>query len=845
MKSSLLVFCLFLFTQSVTAQVKKPSAPPKFKSVHDSVKAVKDSTWKAMIKGRQKTEGLFTFYQDTSSGSAFIYIKKDQLEKEFIYQSFSMGGPASLFLNQNMLRENWVFKFRKTYNKIEFLRCNTSYYYDSTNAVSKARDVDVSDAVFHSGTLSAEDSAGYLISADALFISEKLDAVKPVFPPGIPPTAYFNLGTLVTDKSGYEKIRSFPNNSDIVVSLAYDNPMPMNGGDNSITDARYVRVKMQHSFIEMPKNNYKPRFDDPRVGYFFSQSDDLTSMKPTRYHDMIHRWNLVKKDPSAALSEPVEPITWWVENTTPVELRQIFLNAGAKWNEAFEHAGFKNAVVMKMMPDTATWDPADIRYNVIRYVASDLGFAIGPSFVNPRTGEIIGSDITMDHGFFRGVAEEQDIFKRELHLAPLNQKNYSSCTIANGMMKEFAAGYVFAEFSGMPGIELKNLKEQFYTELVLHEMGHTMGLNHNMKASQMLSPAELQDTSITRKWGVIGSVMDYSAVNVSPDLKPVDYYTTKTGPYDWWAIEYGYRQFNTSEESAGLGNILERSTEPKLIFGNDADIAFGSSGIDPRVQVWDMSNDMAAYATGRFQLVNSLMGKLKDKYAVTGASYTDLRRKYYMLFYQRFSMGSALSSYISGVYVDRSFVGQNTTAKPFTPVPDEYKKKVMATLSTHIFAPNAFDSDAPLYPYLQMQRRGYNFGGGTEDPKPEDDVLALHSNVLYGLMNSTSLSRASRTTLYGNTYSPAVILNEITSMVFDADLKGDVNLYRQNLQKTYVDMLISMLKDQKYDNASVSAAYGNLAQIRSKLDKLKSANVQTNAHRGNLKFMIDKALVIK
>ena len=206
-------------------------------------------------------------------------------------------------------------------------------------------------------------------------------------------------------------------------------------------------------------------------------------MKPTRYHDLIHRWNLVKKDPSATLSEPVEPITWWVENTTPVELRQIFLNAGAKWNEAFEHAGFKNAVVMKIMPDTATWDPADIRYNVIRYVASDLGFAIGPSFVNPRTGQIIGADITMDHGFFRGITEEQDIFKRELHVAPLNNKHYSSCTIAKGMMKEFAAGYVFAEFTGMPGMELKNLKEQFYTELVLHEMGHTMGLNHNMKSA--------------------------------------------------------------------------------------------------------------------------------------------------------------------------------------------------------------------------------------------------------------------------------------------------------------------------------------------------------------------------
>jgi hypothetical protein len=376
-------------------------------------------------------------------------------------------------------------------------------------------------------------------------------------------------------------------------------------------------------------------------------------------------------------------------------------------------------------------------------------------------------------------------------------------------------------------------------------MGHTMGLNHNMKASQMLSPAELQDTAITRKWGVMGSVMDYSAVNVSPDLKPVDYYSTKTGPYDWWAIEFGYRPFSAAEETAGLNKILERSTEPKLIFGNDADIAFDHTGIDPRVQVWDMSNDMATYATGRFQLVNNLMGKIKDKYAVPGASYVELRQRYFLLFYQRFAMATSLSYYINGVQVDRSFVGQNTTAKPFTPVADDYKRKVLQTLGTYVFAPEAFDADAPLFPYLQLQRRGYDFGEGTEDPKPENNVLSLQSTVLSGIMNSTGLARASRTTLYGNGYTPAVILNELTALIFDADLKTDVNLYRQNLQYAYVSKLISMTKDVSYDHASASAAYDNLKQLRSKLDKLSTGNAQTKAHRERLKFMIEKALVVK
>src|SRR6188474_1695042 len=373
MLPKIFMLCIILCITSnkaVFAQVKKP-VPPKSKVVIDSVVAKRDSIWKEAVKGKRKVDGMFTLYQDTVSGSLQLYIKKDQLEKEFIYQSFSMGGPGSLFLNQNMLRETWVFKVRKMFNRLDFLRCNTNFYYDPANAISKSANVDVSDAVFYADKVAAEDSLGFLVKADGLFLSEKLDPVKPVFPPNLPPGLVFNVGSFIADKSGYEKIRSFPNNTDVIVSLAYDNPAPLNYGDKSITDARYVRVKMQHSFIEMPKNDYKPRYDDPRVGYFTQQMNDMTATNATPYHDLINRWNLVKKDPNDALSDPVEPIVWWVENTTPVEIRQIVLDAGNKWNEAFEKAGFKNAVVMKMMPDNADWDPADIRYNVTRWVSSD------------------------------------------------------------------------------------------------------------------------------------------------------------------------------------------------------------------------------------------------------------------------------------------------------------------------------------------------------------------------------------------------------------------------------------------------------------------------------------------
>ncbi len=851
-------FVCTIFSTTVSAQ-KKSKLNPAADTIavkKDSL-AVKKDSLAAAIKNKTKIVGLFTLYQDSITGSLQLYIKKNQEGKEFIYQSFSMGGPGSLFLNQNMLRETWVLKIKKNYNKLEFLRGNTNFYYDPNNAISKAANVDVSDAVFYTSKITAEDSTGYLVNVDGLFVSEKLDPVKPVFPPTTPPGSIFNLGNFVADKSGYEKIRSFPNNTDVIVSLAYDNPAPLNYGDKSITDARYVRVKMQHSFLAMPQNDYRPRFDDPRVGFFSQEMDDMTSVKATNYHDLINRWHLVKKDPAAALSEPVEPIVWWVENTTPVELRKTILDAGEKWNEAFEKAGFNNAVVMKMMPDTATWDPADIRYNVIRWVSSDLGYAIGPSFVNPRTGQILGSDITIDYGFMGGIDAEQGLYSatgmgltipdESLVFSPTIKKHFMNCSIGKGLRMQYAAGNIMAECMGAGADELETLKQQFFTELILHEMGHTMGLMHNMKSSHMLSPDELNDKTITRKYGVTGSVMDYSTVNAALDHnKQGDYYTTKTGPYDWWAIEYGYTPFSATEEKAGLQKILSRSTEPMLIFGNDADITSYNSGIDPRVNVWDMSNDMVTYGTNRFKLVNQLIGTLKTKYAKPDNSYADLRLKYNMLNGQRFNMAIPLSKYIGGVYVDRSFAGQNPSVKPYTPVPEAYQKKAMAVLSTYLFAPNSFDADTYLLPYLQNQRRGFNFFGNTEDIKIETRILSVQMAALTNILNPVTTSRINNTSMYGNSYSIANVMGDLAKSIFDADKNTAVNLYRQNLQTEFVKTAAGILNTAPgYDNATKAASLYTLKKLKTLLATAVSPDEQTKAHRLNLQFLIDKALLVK
>lgn len=840
---------LSIVTVSTNAQ---QVAPPKSVEKTDSAKASpKKPSLAEKTKGQTKNVGLFTLYQDTVTGSVQLYICKNQLDKEFIYQSFSISGPTNLFLNQSMHRTNLVFKIKKAFDKLEFAIINTGLYYDKNNPVSKTAEVDKPEAIFYVDKFVAEDSLGYLVSADGLFLSEKLDAIKPNMPPGPMSSMVFNLGNLNTSKSKYAQLRSFADNTDVVVDLSYDNPNILANGGPDIADPRYVRVRMQHSFIAMPTNNFVARRDDPRVGYFMEEVNDQTSISPTPYKDMIHRWNLVKKDANAALSDPIEPLVYWIENTTPLEYRNIIFEAGMKWNEAFEKAGFSNAVQMKIMPDAVSWDPADIHYNVIRWVASSQPSygAIGPSFVNPRTGQILGTDITVEwfsgsatpinNELFNGSAAEQTI---ELNIPHLNFKD--NCAIATELKAQYNAGLTSIELNGASPVEIKLMHKQFLTYLIMHEMGHTLGLNHNMKSSQMLSPAQINDTTITHKIGLMGSVMDYPAFNIALDKKNQgDYYTTKAGPYDLWAIEYGYTPFSPEQEEAGINKILARSNDPKLAFGNDGDdMRAPGSGIDPRINVNDLTNDAIAYADDRYKIVNNLMGKLVNKYTKTGQSYAELKSRYLSLLSQRRNMIAAVSRYIGGIYIDRSFPEQHSGNKPYTPVPLAVQKKAMNSLAKYVFAPNAFDVDAQIFPYLQLQRRGFNQGRG-EDFKATANLNMLATGAFDQILHPATLQRITNTRLYGNEYSVADLMKDLVKNVFDADISGNVNVYRQYLQSSFVKTTTQLVADNApLDNVSKAATYYTLKKLRSKLIAATIGNEETNAHRANMIFLIDKAL---
>lgn len=842
--------CLWLTASRAQDKSKGATAsPPATDTTKKKPAGITDK-----VKSSRKFDGLFTLYQDTATGTVQLYVKKNQLGKEYIYQSFSINGPNQLYLNQSMHRATLVFKVQKAFDKLEFARVNTRFWYDRNNPVSKTAEVDKPEAVFLVEKTVAEDADGYLISADGLFISEKLDPVKPLFPPGIPPTAIFNLGNLNPAKSRYSNIRSFPNNSDIVVDLAYDNPAPYNSGTNDITDARYVRVRMQHSLIEMPQNDFRARRDDPRVGYFSQLVNDQTSISPVPYKDIIHRWNLKKKDPAAALSEPVEPIVYWVENTTPEEYRQTIIESGLKWNEAFEKAGFKNAVQMKIMPDSVDWDPADIRYNVIRWVSSAQPTygAIGPSFVNPKTGQIIGADITIE--WFSGSATPifDELYKgnastMNLQYPGMDPQHEVNCTLAGELKSQLLTGMTVLDATGASANEIKEMHKQFLTYLIMHEMGHTLGLNHNMKASQMLSPAEINNTEITHRLGLIGSVMDYPAINIALDRsKQGDYYTTKAGPYDLWAIEYGYTPYSETEEADGLKTIIARSTDPKLVFGNDGDdMRAPGKAMDPRVNVNELTSDAIGYAEDRFKIVNQTMDKLVKKYTKEGQSYAELRSRYGILLNQRYSMTSAVSRYIGGIYIDRNYPEQKPGVKPYTPVALATQKRAMEVLSKYVFAPDAFDADAQVFAYLQPQRRGFTQNGTGDDFRITDNLLSVQTGgALSHLLHGATLQRITNSRLYGNQYSVASMMSDLQKGIFSADIATNVNVYRQYLQTYYVRQLISITEsqNQQFDDVSKAAALYTLKKIKTQLTAAVSTNEETKAHRANLLFIINNRL---
>ena len=801
----------------------------------------------AITAASERIDGFFTLFRKRADGSVHMLVREDQLEQEFIYTVVAQDGVVQGGHFRGQYRDNKVLVLRRHFDRIEFVETNTGFYFDPASPLSRSGQANIPPAVLAVEKIVAEDEENgeLLVALNPVLLKEKLSQIKPSANPKVKPGERFSLGKLSDARSKVVAINNYPENTSLLTEMVYENPAPVVQGDEDVTDSRAISVRVQHTLVAMPDNDFVPRAADYRIGYFTDRVTDLTSRDVAPYRDMITRWHLVKKNPEAAISDPVEPITWWIENTTPYEYRDVIKAAALSWNLAFEEAGFSNAIVVKQQPDDAGWDAGDIRYNVLRWTSSPnppFG-GYGPSFSNPRTGQIIGADIMLEFSFLTNRLRIRDV----LQPGGLDVNSpFRHCELGAQMQMDqmFAAQALAA--GGLGEAQRAQLIEDSMYMLILHEIGHTLGLTHNMRASQ-LQPDVFDAAAVAAK-GLSGSVMDYEAVNVAPPGKTqTPFYQNRPGLYDLWAIEFGYAPslVDAAAEKARLQALLARSTEPELAYGNDADdMRRPGRGIDPHINIYDHSGDAVGYAEQRLQLVRDIQADLLAEYQ--GETYQALYNSFAVLMNQLSRSGGVVSRYVGGVHINRAAPGA-AAAPPYQPVAARQQQRAMQVLAKYIFAPDALGGSESVYQHLQRQRRGFDFSAETEDPKLHAMMLSVQKRILDHLLHPRTLQRVSDSRLYGNDYELTQMLNDLTGAIFEADKRGTVNSIRQNLQVEYLKRLVSIWrgnKSSKVPHLARSAVLAQLEKLARQLGGKRRADAATKAHRRHLQFLVDRALSV-
>jgi hypothetical protein len=729
-----------------------------------------------------------------------------------------------------------------------------------------------------------------------------------------------------------EKAKAFPEN----LELAFTVP----GNDGRL-------VTLAYSVSVLPENTgYTPRLADARIGYFTTSHLDVA--KPGEddpYVRYINRWHLEKADPKLKMSPPKEPIVFYIEHTVPVRYRRWVREGILEWNKAYEQVGIVNAMEVRQQ-DARTGahmdkDPEDVRYNFLLWTNAPLGFAIGPSRVDPRTGEILDADIVMSEGFIRSwarswnqlipeaamegfgpetlawLAENPDWDPR-IRLAPLSEREQirsriaqahargedalfgghpaahadptllgddpfdglsgrisqvnGACSYADALSADVALFRMDPAFfldetedgDEPEGDTLDGLPESFIgpllKEVIMHEVGHTLGLRHNFKASSVYSIQEIN----TEEWKgrpQTASVMDYNPININFDDGPVqgDWTMVTLGPYDMWAIEYGY----TSEKD--LKPILARVAEDDLPYLTDED----TWGPDPLCRRFDYGKDPLDYAESQFRLIQHLRTQLLDRVVDDGESWQKARDGYMLLLNKHMSAVSISANFLGGAYVNRDRKGDPGDRDPITVVPADEQRRALAFVIDNTFSDGAFGLTEDLLAKMTVDK-WFDPGGQRyiyEDPTwpVHDRIMGMQAAALTMVMNPTTLRR-----VYDNEYripadEDALTLPEIINGVSDAvwaeldmapngtytERQPMISSLRRNLQAEHLQRLIDLsMTDSGFGAAGRPISTLSTHKLRELDNRIGDVleegegriDAYSLAHLGESKVLIDQAL---
>jgi hypothetical protein len=860
-------------------QVKKETEKPKTKPESNAKSPKEDELedFAEVTKDTQKSEGIFTIYRHQHKNKIYLEIKPEQLQKNFLATSTLESGIGEKGIYSGMPLQDFLFYFQKIDNQIQFVVRNVNFRTREGDPQAKSVARSFSDSVLYTIPIKSIHSERKTIIIDLgdLLLTDLAGLASNLELAASPEQAYL----------GNAKV--FPGNLELEAIFNFANAGKYEGNNSDVLpDSRGFTLKVHYSLSELPKSKYQPRLADERVGYFLTAYQDLSKdERRDPFVRYINRWNLEKQDPTAAISPPKKPIVFWIDNAVPLEYRDAIKEGVLMWNQAFLKAGFKDAIQVQQMPDNATWDPADIRYNTIRWINTVDGFfAMGPSRVNPLTGEILDADILIDGSFvrllkndYRQIIQPQNSQTRTSLSALVN--NGRLCDKGNqkspqslGNLSKLATDYdlcygmeasnqlafgslAISMLGNSPPSpkELKDYIHQYLRLIITHEVGHTLGLRHNFRGSTLLSPVEMNNSEITRTKGMTASVMDYIPPNIAPDgVKQGDYFPNQVGPYDEWAIEYGYspsQATTTLGEKSFLAAIAGQSNQRELSYAPDEDL----SNSDPTVNPWDHSGNVLVYSQSQLANARRMWERLNKGYTIDEESSSDVEERF----------NSILRNYLQNLYYTSKYIGGQSFYRvkpsdtkgqlPFVPVSVEQQRQALMTMQKYVFAEDALKFPPELLNKLVPSRWlhwGTSIQQGRLDYPIHDLVLLVQTAVLRDLLASDRLTRLKDLELKsepGKSLTLPELFDTLQSGIWSEVLqpqgKLQISSLRRGLQREYLEIMMEMvLRKESVPEDARTLAWYKLKQLNSKLKRVGSEDEYTQAFLLETRDRIEKTL---
>jgi len=757
---------------------------------------------KDILKDAKSIPGFFTLHQKDEK--IWLEILPSQMGKPFF---FSYNVPRSIGergLYGSQMGSSKLVEFQKVGNQVQLIAKNTQFFAKEGTPQAQFVSESFSDSLMSSTTMVSQphpETKSILIEANSLLFTDipgyqtRLEASFRM------PFALDTRNTSFTSTKNTSALTGLEVKVHFSVSKLSappmtSSPVPATSPPSATPDPRSMFVSFYYSLMPLPEP-MQTRLADERVGFFTVARTDLTT--DAKFKSKTHylkRWRLEKKDPSALVSEPKEPIVYWLDKNIPEQYRATVTAGVLEWNKAFEKAGFKNALVVKQQQATDDFNNMDARHASIRWFGgADVGFAIGPSQADPRTGEILDADIGMSDGFTRSA-------RRILvdDLARPRGPDGEMCEEAETSAQELHYALDLLEARGLEldGPEAEALAKAYLKRTIMHEVGHTIGLRHNFRASTVNDLKKIHDAEFTKVNGIASSVMDYSPFNIAPKgEKQGEYVMSTIGAYDYWAVEFGYKQFPPGQEEVGLNQILAKSSQRELQFDTDEDAGYGSViGIDPNVNRFDMGSDPLAYYKLRMKLSRELWDRLQNMNLATGESYERLTRSFRSGFAQVANAAPLAAKYIGGVYTRRERAG---SSKPlFEPVDAAKQREALALITKDFLGADSFRFKPELIARLGTDR----LERLESQSSLQTSVASLVANVQRGILDHVySPAVATRLVEVGmkvndpkETLDLADVYETIQNAIWSEAKTGqETSLIRRNLQREQLRRITDVL----------------------------------------------------